>query len=562
MSSKILSSSAKGATFLILFQVLSRALTFIVNQILLRFLSPELLGISAQLELFSISVLYFARESLRVALQRQAPSLQSVINLSYLSIFFGIPLIYSLAFLWLSRETPHVPYFVDALNLYCLAIFVELLTEPAFAAVQQKLLYKIRASAESTATLLRCFGTCGVAIWGSWAGVDVGVLPFAVGQLGYAGALLGVYVWRMWPVARSAQFSLLLKQVPGTEGVPMLLNYFSAPLLRLTGSLTLQSGLKYILTQGDSLLITTLASLSDQGAYALASNYGGLIARMLFQPIEESSRNLFAKLCADIPPTPTLEPQPQPHDSNPQSPPQTQPLTQSRTILHTILHLYLLLSLFALTLGPPLSSPLLSLVAGKSWSTTSAPAVLATYCYYIPFLALNGVTEAFVAAVATNAELHTQSLSMGAFFACFAGSAWVFIAVLGWGGSGVVAANTVNMGLRILWNCWFIKRFFTQRGLEFRMKDALPSMYSTAAAVVVPSLLKMSPKPKVLGKYGLVGELAYVGVFAVALVVVVGAAERGFLRECWGMVKPEREERKEERRRSDEGERLQPPGSP
>ena len=294
MADKILSASAKGATFLILLQVGSRALTFAVNQVLLRFLSPELLGVSAQLELFSISVLYFARESLRVALQRQAEGVQAVVNLSYLAVFSGIPLIFGLALLWLRSDTPNVPYFINALGVYCMATFIELLTEPAFSAVQQKLLYKIRASAESTATLLRCLGTCGCAIWASRAGVDIGVLPFAVGQLAYALALLAVYTYNMWSITQVDRFSLLLKQIPSTKEVPVVLHYFSGPLLRLTGSLTLQSTLKYILTQGDSLLIATLTSLSDQGAYALASNYGGLIARMLFQPIEETSRLFFS----------------------------------------------------------------------------------------------------------------------------------------------------------------------------------------------------------------------------------------------------------------------------
>src|SRR5438045_2854232 len=41
----LLSSSAKGATFLIFLQIGSRALTFCVNQILLHYLSPELLAI-------------------------------------------------------------------------------------------------------------------------------------------------------------------------------------------------------------------------------------------------------------------------------------------------------------------------------------------------------------------------------------------------------------------------------------------------------------------------------------------------------------------------------------
>jgi hypothetical protein len=147
MSQSVVSASAQGATFLILLQVGSRALTFAVNQLLLRFLSPELLGASAQLELFSISVLYFARESLRVAVQRQTHGTQAVVNLSYLAVFFGIPLIYGLALLWMSSAMPSVPHFVDALSVYCLATFIELLTEPAFSAVQQRLLYKIRASA-------------------------------------------------------------------------------------------------------------------------------------------------------------------------------------------------------------------------------------------------------------------------------------------------------------------------------------------------------------------------------------------------------------------------------
>src|SRR4051794_22555687 len=50
----LLSTSAQGATFLILLQITSRALTFGVNQVLLRYLSPELLGISTQLELYLI----------------------------------------------------------------------------------------------------------------------------------------------------------------------------------------------------------------------------------------------------------------------------------------------------------------------------------------------------------------------------------------------------------------------------------------------------------------------------------------------------------------------------
>jgi hypothetical protein len=534
MSNSILSASAKGATFLIILQVASRALTFAVNQVLLRFLSPELLGVSARLELFSISVLYFARESLRVALQRQAHGTQAIVNLSYLAVFFGTPLAYLLALFVLQSDTPDVPYFVESLIVYCLATFIELLSEPAFSVVQQKLLYKVRASAESTATLLRCVGTCGSAIIASRAGLDIGVLPFAAGQLAYALSLLGVYTYKTWPVSKADGFSLFPEKLPTTAESSSIVGYFSTPLLRLTGSLTLQSTLKYILTQGDSLLITSLASLTDQGAYALASNYGGLIARMLFQPIEESSRNMFAKLCASTETIPAEQEEKDTKKTNEQK----QNLAQASRVMTTILHLYAIISLFAVTLGPTLAPLLLGIVAGKKWSATSAANVLSTYCYYIPFLATNGVTEAFVAAVATNKDLYAQSKAMGIFFAIFAGSAWFFIVQLELGGSGVVLANTVNMGLRIIWNTWFISNFFGQRGSSFKLLETLPSITSLAPSIVVPMLMQMRPGIGFLGRFGVFGELVSMGAVGGVYVLHVLFFERGFLVDCYRMLRP------------------------
>jgi small basic protein len=354
--------------------------------------------------------------------------------------------------------------------------------------------------------------------------------------LSYALALLVVYSYKTWPITKADGFSLFPEKVPSTKDNPTLLNYFSAPLLRLTGSLTLQSALKYILTQGDSLLITTLASLADQGAYALASNYGGLIARMLFQPIEESSRNMFAKLCADVEPTARFVEK----KESKQKDEQNQNLAQASRVLNTILRLYGIISLFAVTLGPTLAPILLSIVAGQKWSATSASKVLSTYCYYIPFLAINGVTEAFVAAVATNKELYAQSVFMGIFFALFAGSAWFFIGQLEMGGSGVVLANTVNMGLRIAWNTWFINGFFTRKGSGFNVLQALPSVTAMAPAVVIPTMMRMKPGIGFMARFGVLGELASMGAVGGLYVLHVLFFERQFLVDCYRMLRPSR----------------------
>ena len=240
----LLATSAGGATILIGLSFGSRSLTFLVNQILLRYLSPELLGVSTQLEVYSISVLFFARESLRVAIQREpdikdgsapkaiesipkghvdsrtaAGRTQGIVNLSYLSINLGVIFAVFFAALYyhgVRANDPTIlqtPYFGEALKLYALAAIWELLSEPCFFVVQQKGRIKTRAAAEFYGTLLRCLVTCGSAIWASWNGRDLGVLPFALGQGMFALSLSAIYYWGVWEIASAGHFSLFLSPI-------------------------------------------------------------------------------------------------------------------------------------------------------------------------------------------------------------------------------------------------------------------------------------------------------------------------------------------------------------
>ncbi len=276
----LLSRSIQGATFLVLLQIGARGLTFALNQILLRHMSPEFLAVSTQLELYLISTLFFARENLRVALQRQTddqevtseitsrsangrdsdhvfssglkhsrdispdekelaikdktegkkadahtggidPNIPSgktqiVVNFSYISLFLGIPLSIGLANLYLcsaSSSAFETPWFQTSLMIYGIAATGELLTEPCFVVAQQKMLYRLRATVESTATMARCFMTCGVAIYGARSGMALGVLPFAAGQLAYAVVLILVYFGKTRSIAIDGGFSLFPKRI-------------------------------------------------------------------------------------------------------------------------------------------------------------------------------------------------------------------------------------------------------------------------------------------------------------------------------------------------------------
>ncbi|EHK44509.1 hypothetical protein TRIATDRAFT_201099 [Trichoderma atroviride IMI 206040] len=449
-------SVIKGASLLIILQVASRLVTFVANQLLLRFLTAPLLALSTQLEVFYLSVLFFARESLRVAIQRQGiagaantkedetdddaaaaerQEGQAVVNLGYLAVGLGSIVSVALGWMYLasaSADTLQTPWLVESLWLYGIAAMVELMSEPCFVLMQTRLQFGTRATAESIATFLRCTVVFGSAVWASRKGLDIGVLPFALGQLSYGISLLVVYLASGYRLALNTGFSLLPKQLASNQNVVFLLSYFYKPTVNLAGSMMAQSVVKHLLTQGDTFLISLFSNPEAQGVYALANNYGSLLARLLFQPVEESSRSYFSRL-----------------------------------------------------IGPFAAPALLSIVAGKLWTGSGAGQVLSTYCFYIPFMGLNGITEAFVASVASEAQVHRQSFWMGLFSAAFAASAFLFMRVFPLGAIGLVYANIINMLCRIIWSSVFINKFFKSHGLDF----APASLYPTTPIAVSLSTL-------------------------------------------------------------------------
>ena len=122
---------------------------------------------------------------------------QEAVNVSYIAIVLGIPLTLGLGFLYLRSAEPSVtgtPFFRESLVIYGLASFVELASEPCFAAVQQQMQYKSRALAETVAAIAKTLATCSVALWANVKGMDIGVLPFAAGQVSYALSLCLMYL--------------------------------------------------------------------------------------------------------------------------------------------------------------------------------------------------------------------------------------------------------------------------------------------------------------------------------------------------------------------------------
>jgi oligosaccharide translocation protein RFT1 len=237
-------------------------------------------------------------------------------------------------------------------------------------------------------------------------------------------------------------------------------------------SLFVQGAVKHVLTQGDVILVSYLASLQAQGIYALASNYGGLVARIVFQPIEESSRNYFGKLLSTV-------------DGKPSK----AVVESGSSSLHNLLRFYVLLSISVVSVGPTIAPLLLNVVAGSRWASSGAGDVLAKYCYYIPLLAVNGVTEAFISSIATESELNRQSSWMLAFSLGFAAAGYVFLQLFDMGAEGLLWANAINMVLRILWSSIFIKAYLERNGSHLSIVTMMPRPATIAAGVSTAAVL-------------------------------------------------------------------------
>ncbi|WEW55614.1 Oligosaccharide translocation protein rft1 [Emydomyces testavorans] len=513
---------ACGTEYLIGIQLLSRMLTFSVNQILLLHVSPKTLGIAMQLELYSTTILYFSRESIRIASQTEsqtvpemqlnnAPetnqqvgqrknvlrsSAQAVVNMSYVAILLGILMLYILGLFYMKFALVDIlqgPYFKLSFSLVNIATCLELFAEPCFAAVQHDLRYGSRAVIETTSALAKAFCCCVTGLWIGRTGLDPGPLPYAIGQVAYGFTIFCGYIITAKGIATERGFSIL----------PVSISQRSA-------NIFLQSIVKHILTQGDSMILAALSTLEDQGLYALASNYGGLIARIIFQPIEESSRTFFGRWL--------------PKENEPMT--KSDGLTIAKSYLQSIIYAYSLLSIMFWAVGPLFLPVASKLLLNSRWASLNVQGLLLTYCYYIPFLAFNGITEAFVSSAASNSELRAQASWMGVCSLAFTFAAYFLLKVADLGVRGLVWVNIVNMALRTAWSFWFIKSYFGKYQQELKRHDMF--LRSETCAVGVFAWSSMAALQTAMPSTHDLAKSTFVGAAATAMILYL---EREFLKK-------------------------------
>jgi len=128
---------------------------------------------------------------------------------------------------------------------------------------------------------------------------------------------------------------------------------------------------------------------------------GSLLARIVFQPIEETLRIYFSRLLGSNGNANKKQEIKETHQ---------EALSQSLHTLRALLSTQMSISLVLVSFGPAYLPILLALLLPPQYlHTTSAPRILAAWVWYTPFLMINGGLEAFVSSTANRKEVGAQS---------------------------------------------------------------------------------------------------------------------------------------------------------
>uniref|UniRef100_A0A8D2GKU7 Protein RFT1 homolog n=1 Tax=Theropithecus gelada TaxID=9565 RepID=A0A8D2GKU7_THEGE len=406
-SQEVLGQAARLASSGLILQVLFRLITFVLNAFILRFLSKEIVGVvNVRLTLLYSTTLFLAREAFRRACLSGVTQRDwsQTLNLLWLTVPLGVFWSLFLGWVWLQLlevPDPHVvPHYATGVVLFGLSAVVELLGEPFWVLAQAHMFVKLKVIAESLSVILKSILTAFLVLW----------LPH-----------WGLYI-----------FSL----------AQALINWKEA---KLTWSFFKQSFLKQILTEGERYVMTFLNVLNfgDQGVYDIVNNLGSLVARLIFQPIEESFYIFFAKVL-EREKDATLQKQ--------------EDVAVAAAVLESLLKLALLAGLTITVFGFAYSQLALDVYGGAMLSSGSGPVLLRSYCFYVLLLAINGVTECFTFAAMSKEEVDRYNFVMLALSSSFLVLSYLLTR---WCGSvGFILANCFNMGIRITQSLCFIHRYY------------------------------------------------------------------------------------------------------
>ena len=499
---------ASAARALVLLQLGVRVVTFCLNQVLVRATPPAVYGAAnVQLDVVLSVVLFTIRDSVRSVALRRGPA--RVHDIALLAVPVGAAVAAGMGYVYMHALLPaELAAYGRAVEvsvaLYYVGAVLELASEPLLVSrVGSDAFVGVRVAMEGagvlvracvTAALLTPAGLSAIAehVLGGAPRAGAPLVAYGVGRAVYGAAVLCAAIGGV----RAAVASMVRAYVPRWE--------LDRETGALVGNTVVQALAKQVLAEGDKLVVARLAPLREQGGYALASNYGSLAARVLFQPVEESARlYLSGAPCA----------------------------RDAAALLHTLLHAHVLFALAVVAFGPPLAQAALVVLAGRAWAfdgaaPSGASRVLARYCYYLPVMGINGIVEAYMQSCASPRVLARYSYALFAASGVFGAALWV---LRRWYAAedALIGANALALAVRAgvswVWLVRHVRRADAAAARQVGVAAVLPRAYVLGVYVFVAVVVRRVAEPLEAGA-PVSGAVLRMAATAAAGVALVGGA--------------------------------------
>lgn len=413
-------------------QLGARLLTFVLNVLAARLLSPEEYGISAvQFHLINSSIVFLSREGIRRSCLRSSNTSGAhdsvedrILSGSLIVIPAGgtMSFLAVLCLLWMGVD----PLYTQAALMQCVAAFVEIMSDPFYILATSRMWFGMRTGCEAAASIVKNF----VSVWllTTTSGNMDPMLAMSWGQIAYGGTLF-------------ALFSISFYVFDGRCLVLPRKFQLDTCFFSLYGAFSLQALGKLVLAEGSKAVLAIVTSPSVQGVYGLVNNLGSLVVRTLFQPYEEIVFVSFSKQ----------------HKADTQA-----ALEHQATLLSRLSQIVCIIGGFSACFGPCYSYVALRVLYGETWASSDAPAALGLYSVYVALLALNGTLEAFLHGVADRNSLFQNNIVLvvtSLLHMCLS-----VMTVNVYGALGLLLADGINMILRIFYCCYFMVSYFQKIG--------------------------------------------------------------------------------------------------
>ncbi len=430
-------------------QISFRVFSFILNAVLFRYVSTDLIGAcNFRLALLYTTVMFLSREPFRRALpsiDTKKSKWQSFLNSLWLVVPNGVCIAFVVGFLWLKifqkPDETLVTNYDYAIVFCCLACVIELIGEPANSILQMLFLAKSKVAIEASSLFV--FNV--TFVFSALFFPSTGALAYSIARV--LNSILFVF----------SNFYILIKNQAKQKDLKLDIkslspsqNVFDADYLNLVKAYYAQSVFKQILTEGERYLITVfnLLTFSESGIYDLVNNLGSLIARFIFLPIEDASYIFF---------TNSIERGNKYRSKD----------LKAKSYFELLLKVVSLIGLLVFVFGQSYSQMLLQLYGGdKLGKNEMCVNMLRFHCFYLYLLALNGITESFFNATMSESELNKHNYKLVIFSLFFLTFAFLFAKTFHI--YGFLLANCINMVIRIFYSSLHIRKFF--KGYRFNQE--------------------------------------------------------------------------------------------